>query len=137
MKFDTIKRLSSTPQSEIEFTDHAQAQYLSCAQGKQTSASKPKKDTGSSALTDCVGGVIRSDLKGPITPRDRRGNRYLVNFVDHKTNYCRIFSLKRRIKLPKDLKIFQFFFEKRYDCRVHVLRTDGGGEYKNVDLFWS
>lgn len=26
-------------------------------------------------------------------------------------------------------------FKKRYNCRVIVLRTDGGGGYKNFDLF--
>jgi hypothetical protein len=26
-------------------------------------------------------------------------------------------------------------FERRFDCRVRVLRTDGGGEYADIDLF--
>lgn len=27
------------------------------------------------------------------------------------------------------------YFENRFDCRIHVLRTAAGGEYENVDLF--
>ncbi|KAG3023800.1 hypothetical protein PC121_g24794 [Phytophthora cactorum] len=27
------------------------------------------------------------------------------------------------------------FFERQFNCRIHVLRTDGGGEYKTLDLF--
>jgi hypothetical protein len=26
-------------------------------------------------------------------------------------------------------------FDRQFDCRVRVLRTDGGGEYVNIDLF--
>ena len=35
----------------------------------------------------------------------------------------------------KKFEHFLTFFERKYDCRVLVLRTDGGGEYANVDLF--
>lgn len=27
------------------------------------------------------------------------------------------------------------YIEQRFDCQVHALRTDTGGEYANVDLF--
>ncbi|GMF38959.1 unnamed protein product [Phytophthora fragariaefolia] len=30
---------------------------------------------------------------------------------------------------------FLAHFEREFDCKAHVLRTDGGGEYRNVDLF--
>nr|CCA19525.1 GK15001 putative [Albugo laibachii Nc14] len=103
--------------------------------GKTIRSSQPKHDTGESAPTDRVGGVICSDLKGPITPRDRRGNRYLVNFVDHKTNYCRVFLSKTKDQAAQKFEHFLVYFEKRYNCCVHVLRTDDGGEYKNIDLF--
>ena len=26
-----------------------------------------------------------------MTPRDFLGNRYLIDFIDHRFNYCRIF----------------------------------------------
>lgn len=42
---------------------------------------------------------------------------------------------KRKDLAAKKLENFLFEFEKRFGCRVHVLRTDGGGEYRNVDLF--
>jgi hypothetical protein len=70
-----------------------------------------------------------------MTPRDRLKNRYMVNFVDHKTNYCRVFLAKTKDAAAKQFEHFLTFFEKRFDCRIHVLRTDSGGEYQNVDLF--
>lgn len=27
------------------------------------------------------------------------------------------------------------FLERQYHCRIHVLRTDGGGEYRTLELF--
>ncbi|DBA01373.1 TPA: hypothetical protein N0F65_001612, partial [Lagenidium giganteum] len=71
----------------------------------------------------------------PLTPRDRRGNRYIVNFIDHKSNYTRVFLAKSKDEAAKKFKHFLTFFEKRFDCRIHILRTNGGGEYQNVDLF--
>ena len=70
-----------------------------------------------------------------MTPQDRRGNRYLINFVDHKSNYARIFLGKTKDQAAKQFEHFLAFFEKRFDCKVHVLRTDGGAEYTNVDWF--
>ena len=55
------------------------------------------------------GGVIRSDLKGPMTPIDRLGNRYLVNFVDHKSNYCRVFLEPTKDKAAKKFEHFLIF----------------------------
>lgn len=123
LNFNTIERLASSPHSRIEFTDHAQEQCLACAQGKQTRASQSKQGTGLSAATDHVVGVISSDFKVMITPRDRRRNRYLVDFVDHKNNYCRIFLAKAEDQATKELEDFLI-------CRVNVLRSDEGGEYK-------
>lgn len=81
-------------------------------------------------LQDCC-----SDLKGPMTPRDGLGNRYLVDFVDHKSNYCRVSLARTKDMAVKQFEAFLVFFEKRFNRRIHVLRTDGGGEYANVDLF--
>eukprot|EP00644_Phytophthora_capsici_P012595 jgi/Phyca11/112904/e_gw1.23.435.1 len=59
----------------------------------------------------------------------------MVNFVDHKSNYCRVFLARTKDAAAKQFEHFLAFFEKRFDCRIHVLRTDSGGEYQNVDLF--
>ena len=108
---------------------------MSCAEGKQIKNVQSKKDTGAHSPIDCTGGVICSDLKGPMTPRDRLGNHYLNNFVDQKSNYCRVFLAKTKDQAAKTFEHFLVFLERQFNCRVHVLRTDGGGECENVDLF--
>ena len=77
--------------------------------------------------------MLRS--KGPMTPRDRLGNRYLMNFIDHRSNYCRIFLAKSKDVAALKFKHFLVSFEREFNCRIHVLRTDGGGEYKTLDMF--
>ena len=36
----------------------------------------------------------------------------------------------------KNFEHFLAFFKRQFDCHIHVLRTDDGGEYANVDLFF-
>ena len=103
--------------------------------GKADEEFPSRTDTGANTPIDRISGVICSDLKGPMTPKDRLRNRYLVNFIDHESNYCRVFLAPTKDKAAKKFEHFLAFFERRFNCRIHVLRTDGGGEYANVDLF--
>uniref|UniRef100_A0AAV1UHJ8 Uncharacterized protein n=1 Tax=Peronospora matthiolae TaxID=2874970 RepID=A0AAV1UHJ8_9STRA len=135
LNYDTIIRMTKDPASGIQLTDELRANCLACAQGKQTKNPQSRKDTGRNAPIDVIGGVICSDLKGPMAPRDRLGNRYLVNFIDHRTNYCRVFLAKSKDVAAQRFKHFMAFFERQINCRIHVLRADGGGEYKTLELF--
>ncbi|TYZ58740.1 hypothetical protein PybrP1_010561 [[Pythium] brassicae (nom. inval.)] len=94
------------------------------------------KDSGATFPIERVGGVICSDLKGSVTSSDRRGDRYLINFVDHHSGYCRVFVTKPNDQAAKQLENFLAVFEKRFECSIHVLRTEGGAEYWTVDLFY-
>ena len=49
----------------------------------------------------------------------------MVNFIDHKTNYTRVFLARTKDQAAKKFEHFLVFFEKRFDCRIHVLRIDG------------
>ena len=72
-----------------------------------------------------------------MTPRDRLGNCYMVNFIDHRSNYCRVFLAITKDAAALKLKLFMKNFEREFNCKIHVLRTDGGGEYKTLDIFCS
>jgi hypothetical protein len=133
LSYATIEELASKPESGIKLTDHQKPQCITCAEGKQTRNNQSKKDSGNNAPIDRIGGVICSDLKGPITPTDRSGNRFMVNFIDYKTNYCRVFLAKTKDQAAKKFEHFLAWFERRFDCRIQVLRTDGGLEYRNID----
>ena len=98
--FDTIIKMAKDPASAIKLADTTRMKCLACAKGKQVKGAQSKKYTGTNSPIDVIGGVICSDLKGPMTPRDRLGNRYLVNFIDHRSNYCRLFWPGPRTLLP-------------------------------------
>ncbi|CAI5703653.1 unnamed protein product [Peronospora effusa] len=133
--YDTIIKVAKDPASGIGLTDTRRMSCLACAQGKQTKASQSRKDSGQNSPIDVIGGVICSDLKGPMTPRDRLGNRYLVNFIDHRSNYCRVFLARSKDVAALKFKHFLMSFEREFNCNIHVLRTDEGGEYKTLDVF--
>ena len=69
-----------------------------------------------------------------MTPQNRLGNRYIVSFIDHKSNYCRVFLARTKDAAAKQFEAFLVHFERLFRFKVHVLRTDGGGKYANVDL---
>ena len=70
-----------------------------------------------------------------MTPRERLDNRYLVNCIDHRSNYCRIFLAKTKDAAAMKFQHFLAAFERQSNCRINVLRTDGGGGYKTLDVF--
>ncbi|KAG2827723.1 hypothetical protein PC111_g8459 [Phytophthora cactorum] len=98
--------MAKKPASGVALTDEVRANCLACAQGKQTKNKQSRKDTSGNSSIDVIGGGICSDLKGPTKD---------------------VAALK--------FKHFMVFFERQFNCRIHVLRTDGGGEYKTLDLF--
>ena len=56
-----------------------------------------------------------------MTPQDRLGNRNLVNFIDHKSNYCRVLMARKKDAATKQFKAFLVDFEKFFGFKVHVL----------------
>lgn len=70
-----------------------------------------------------------------MTRQDRFGNRYLVNFIDHMANYCRVFLPRSNDAAAKEFKVVFVHCEKLFVFKFYVLRTDSSGEYANADLF--
>ncbi|POM69503.1 LOW QUALITY PROTEIN: Hypothetical protein PHPALM_14204 [Phytophthora palmivora] len=133
LNYDSVERPARDLSSGIVLTDHKRANCLTCAEDKQSKGRHSLKDSGANSPIDLVGGVIFSGLKGPMTPRkDRLGNRYMINFVDHKSNYVRV---KNEGPGSEELRTFIGVFKKELNCKVRVSRTDSGGKYENVDMF--
>ncbi|CAI5743630.1 unnamed protein product [Peronospora destructor] len=68
LAYDIVERMASDPASGIRLTDKERPPCLTCAQSKQKRNKQSQQDTGVIAPIDRVGGVICSDIKGPITP---------------------------------------------------------------------
>uniref|UniRef100_A0AAV1U1K8 Uncharacterized protein n=1 Tax=Peronospora matthiolae TaxID=2874970 RepID=A0AAV1U1K8_9STRA len=115
--------MANYPASSIKLTIKTRMNCLACAQGKQVKEKQSKKDTGNNSPIDVIGGVICSNLKSPMTPRDLLGNRYLDNFIDHRSNYCRVFLAKSKDVAALKFKHILVSFEREFHCRIHVLRV--------------
>lgn len=83
---------------------------------------------------ELVEAVICRELNGLMTPLDRTGKRNMVNFVDHRSSYSRS-SLRGQGPCWADFWAVSDFFRVRFSCKVYISRTDGGGEYRNVEIF--
>ena len=114
-------------------TDWRREICYTCSQGKQTKKKQSRQDSGQHSLIGRVGGVICWDIKGLLTPEDRLNYRYMINFVDHKSNYCLIFLARTKYAAAQKFEDFPTFLKKKVNCRV--LRTDSKGGYQNIDLF--
>lgn len=91
LMYDTVEKKGDSPGSGIGLVDRTRLKRLTCAQGKQAKNLQSKKATGAHSTIDRISGIICSDLKGPMTPLDRNGNRCMINFVDQASKYCGIF----------------------------------------------
>ncbi|CCI11161.1 unnamed protein product [Albugo candida] len=69
--------------------------------------------------------LICSDLKGSITPNDPFRNRYLVIFSTTSRIIATCSLLGPSMQLSRSSSILWFSL-KMFDCRVQILRTDGG-----------
>jgi hypothetical protein len=134
LAFDKILKLSKDPRYGLEITDDKVRTCVACAQGKQTKNQQSKKDSGKSAPNDRIGGLTSADCKGPMTPADRNGNRYFSLFIDYLTNVMRVFLAKTKSDASSQFGHFMAWFERNFDCRLQVLRTDGGKEFRQMDL---
>jgi hypothetical protein len=134
LSFERILKMADDPRSGLKITDKTERTCVACAEGKQTKNRQSKKDSGENAPTDRPGGVICGDIKGPMTPVDRSGNRYFVCFVDFMSNYTRVFLGKNKNHAADRFGHFLAYFERSFNCKIQVFRTDGGAEFKAMDL---
>ncbi|KAJ8524293.1 hypothetical protein ON010_g16824 [Phytophthora cinnamomi] len=75
LAFGTVERTADAQGLNIKLTSRVRLNCLTCAQGKQHKVNQSKKDTGHNTPVDKIGGVICSDIKRPMAPRDRHDNR--------------------------------------------------------------
>ncbi|KAE9355308.1 hypothetical protein PR003_g2913 [Phytophthora rubi] len=52
-----------------------------------------------------------------------------------RSNYYSVFLARAKDAAAKLFEHFLVYFKKKFDCKIHTLRTESGGEYDNVDLF--
>ena len=77
--------------------------------------------------------IVHSDIAGPLKPRDN-GGVYYITYIDDYTGYLCAYSLpdKTALGVLTSFPLFQAMVERAFGCKLQVLRTDGGNEYKDL-----
>ena len=71
---------------------------------------------------------------GPITPKDRNGNKYILSYISDCENFNQVYLLKRKDEQPKRFAEYDELMKKQYGLIVKILRSDNDTEYKNATM---
>jgi transposase InsO family protein len=77
--------------------------------------------------------IVHFDIVGPIKPAENN-DMYYMTYIDDFTGYLCAYSMpdKTAASVLSSFRIFQAMVERAFDCKIQVLRTEGGGEYKEL-----
>jgi hypothetical protein len=70
---------------------------------------------------------VHTDLVGPTTTKDLKGERYFMLLVDDYTRMTVVFFLKNKSEAFENFKIYKEMVENEMDSRIKCLRSDNGG----------
>jgi 2-hydroxychromene-2-carboxylate isomerase len=101
-----------------------------CAFGKLHRLPFP---TGRTRATE-IGGLIHSDVCGPMSKASPGGALYFVTFKDDYSRYCVIHFIKPKSEVAELFQHFVVRVEAETGKKVKTLRSDNGGEYKSHDF---
>ena len=120
LAFNTIERMRAIRLRA--FNSSARNAWRVCPfrEGKVTRNAQSQKDSGDNSPIARIG-VIFSELKGPMTPRDRLGNRYLFNLpltVSRTNAVCtwRTRRTRRRSSLKRSSFTLRSSWVSRFPC---------------------
>ncbi|WVZ02284.1 hypothetical protein V8G54_023090 [Vigna mungo] len=102
-----------------------------CAAGKQT-RNVFKHYTYKRAVQ--VLDIIYADLCGPFDVPSLGGNKYFLLFVDEFSRKLWIYLLKEKKDTYSCFVQFCCMAETQSECKIKVLRIDGGGEFNSRDM---
>ena len=81
-----------------------------------------------------VGGIIHSDVCGPIHICTPTGARYFVTFKNDHSEFCEIQLLKQKSEVPEAFKKFNAKKKNETGKGAKTLRSDGGGEFYSKEF---
>lgn len=114
----------------IEYSDDELFKCEACIYGKHHRSSFQQ----SSERAKMCGGVVHSDVCGPMQVASFGGARYFVLFKDDYSNYRTVFFMKNKSEVIDHLKTFVQSMKKDTGNDLYILRTDNGLEYINKDV---
>jgi transposase InsO family protein len=78
--------------------------------------------------------IVHTDLVGPTTTKDLKGERYFMLLVDDYTIMTTIYFLNNKSEAFENFKIYKEMVENEMDSRIRCLRSDNGGEFTSKEF---
>lgn len=83
---------------------------------------------------EAIGGLVHTDLCGPMQETSFGGSRYMVLFRDDYSNYRHVFCVKEKSDVPEIIAKYLDQVEADTGKKVKALRSDNGVEYCNKEV---
>ena len=81
--------------------------------------------------------LIFTDVWGPSPHLSNNGNRYYVCFIDDYSKFIWLFPFCAKSDVFNIFLKFQKFVERYFDRKIKSLQSDWGGEYRNLNKFFT
>ncbi|PKU75288.1 Retrovirus-related Pol polyprotein from transposon TNT 1-94 [Dendrobium catenatum] len=75
--------------------------------------------------------LVHADVWGPFQTPSNKGYKYYVSFIDDFSKYTWVYPLFRKSEVFNKFVEFQHLTERQFNTKIHILRTDNGGEFIN------
>ena len=84
--------------------------------------------------TTRVGELVHSDVCGPFSTQDSRGNKYFVTLIDDFSRFVMARAIQNKSDVEQNLQELIALFETMSGSKIANLRCDYGGEYQSKSL---
>lgn len=75
--------------------------------------------------------LIHSDVWGPSPDTTVSGYRWFVIFIDDYTRMTWLYLMKTKDEVFQIFQNFHAMVQNQFSAKIHVLRSDNGGEFVN------
>lgn len=99
----------------------------SCIKGKQHILPFP---SGRVRATR-IGGLVHSDVAGPMRTPTSKGSLYFVTFRDDYSGYTTTVFMKKKSEVFTHFKVYAAKVKTKTGRNIEILRSDNGGEYES------
>ena len=99
-----------------------------CVGGKQCKSSFRSSESVTSTPLE----LVHSDLCGKMGEKSLGGAEYFLTFLDDKTHFAWVYSLKTKDQVFEKFKEWQAEVENLSGYKLKTLRTDNGGEFTSI-----
>src|SRR5271163_724635 len=80
-------------------------------------------------------GRIHTDLCGPMLTPSISGARYILTFIDDTTRFATVYFINNKSDTFDQFVDHLTYVENQSSKKLKILRSDGGGEYINTDMY--